>query len=39
MKFARTCGLFAAVLSVGWVICVGANALAGVLDGALQTLL
>jgi len=36
LKTARTCGVIAAVLSIGWAICMSADALANVLDTAIS---
>ena len=36
MKTARTCGICAAVLSVGWALCLLADRLATVLDTAIS---
>ena len=36
MRFARTCGSFAAVLSVGIVLALGCDRLAALLDAALM---
>ena len=37
MKFARTCGVMAAVCSVGWALCLLADRLASVLDAAISS--
>ncbi len=37
MKFARTCGVFVAVCSVGWIMCLLADRLASVLDAAISS--